>query len=191
MNKIIEKLDKIIAFFIIYSLSFIILFKALNYTLPFVLAFLFSLILRKPTEFLINKFKIKKGIAALLTTLIFFTLILLILSLGITSLTREAIQLGKSSQNYLANNSNNIYNFFSSLEGYYNNLDPSITSAIEKNLSNSLYELSNFTVAATSVIIQSVISFLTYIPYLFMVILFTLISTYFFTKDLTSAKNKV
>lgn len=111
MNKIIEKLDKIIAFFIIYSLSFIILFKALNYTLPFVLAFLFSLILRKPTEFLINKFKIKKGIAALLTTLIFFTLILLILSLGITSLTREAIQLGKSSQNYLANNSNNIYNF--------------------------------------------------------------------------------
>ena len=190
MDRFIEKFDKIILFFIIYTLVFLVFFKALNYALPFVLAFIFSLILKKPTELLISKFKIKKGIASLITTLIFFTLIILLLSLGIASLTKEAIQLGKNTQNYLSNNSNNIYNFFQNLNIYYNNLDPSIINAIENTLLSSVSKISNLTMLITSKIVQGVISFLTYIPYLFMVILFTLHSTYFFTKDLTSAKNK-
>ena len=190
MDRFIEKFDKIILFFIIYTLVFLVFFKALNYALPFVLAFIFSLILKKPTELLISKFKIKKGIASLITTLIFFTLIILLLSLGIASLTKEAIQLGKNTQNYLSNNSNNIYNFFQNLNIYYNNLDPSIINAIENTLLSSVSKISNLTMLITSKIVQGVISFLTYIPYLFMVILFTLLSTYFFPKDLTSAKNK-
>ena len=175
MDRFIEKFDKIILFFIIYTLVFLVFFKALNYALPFVLAFIFSLILKKPTELLISKFKIKKGIASLITTLIFFTLIILLLSLGIASLTKEAIQLGKNTQNYLSNNSNNIYNFFQNLNIYYNNLDPSIINAIENTLLSSVSKISNLTMLITSKIVQGVISFLTYIPYLFMVILFTLL----------------
>lgn len=191
MNELINKFDRVFLFFIIYTLIFILLCKSLNYALPFMLAYIFSLILKKPTELLINKFKIKKGISALITTLVFFAIIIFILSLGITSLTKEAIQLGKSTQTYLANNANNIYNFFENLRVYYNNLDPSIINAIEKNLFGSLSKISNFTMLITSKIIQGVISFLTYIPYLLMVILFTLLSTYFFTKDLTCTKNKL
>lgn len=190
MDEFINKFNKTILFFIIYTLICIVLFKSLNYALPFVLAYIFSLILKKPTELLVNKLKIKRGISALITTLIFFTIIILVLSIGITSLTKEAIQLGKNTQNYLANNANNIYNFLDTLRIHYNNLDPSLISAIEKNLFSSLSKISDFTMIITSKIVQAAISFLTYIPYLFMVILFTLLSTYFFTKDFGSTKGK-
>ncbi|MBU5486389.1 sporulation integral membrane protein YtvI [Clostridium sp. MSJ-11] len=191
MDNLIEKFDKYILFFIIYTLTFILFFKTLKYTLPFFLAFIFSLILKKPTELLIKKLKLKKGFAALITTLLFFALILFCISLIATSFTREAIQLGKNTQNYISNNSANINNFFNNLADYYKNLDPSIIATVESNFASFVSKLSNITVSITSKIIQATVSFLTYIPYLFMLILFTLLSTYFFTKDFSLAKNKL
>lgn len=190
MGRFLQKFDRTILFFIAYSLIFITFFKTLQYTLPFVLALIFALILRRPSTFICKKLKVKNSISSLLVTLIFFTVIISILYTAISSLTREAIQLAKTTQTYLNNNSNNINYIFQDLQHYYNNLEPSIINAIEKNLSSYISKLSNLTVTVTGKIIQGTISFLSYIPYLFMVVLFTLISTYFFTRDLSSAKTK-
>ncbi|KGK86792.1 MULTISPECIES: sporulation integral membrane protein YtvI [unclassified Clostridium] len=190
MGRFLQRFDRTILFFIIYTLVFITFFKTLQFTLPFVLALIFALILRKPSRFICKKFKIKNSISSLLATLFFFTVILSLLYTVIFTLTKEAIQLAKNIQLYLNTNSNNINYLVQDLEQYYNNLDPSIINAIEKNLSSYISKISNLTVLITGKIIQGAISFLGYIPSVFMVVLFTLISTYFFTRDLSSAKTK-
>ncbi|QAT41549.1 sporulation integral membrane protein YtvI [Clostridium sp. JN-9] len=190
MEDLIKKLDKIVIFFIIYSLIFFIFFGTLSYTLPFVLALLFAFFLRIPTEYLIKKFKMKNSLASLISTLVFFAILISALSFGIVAITQEVTQLGKSTQNYLSKNSNQIYNFVENLKKYYSNLDPAISNTLEKNFTGAISKISNMTVTLTGKIISFVINFLSYVPYIIMVILFTLLSTYFFTKDMTSAKEK-
>lgn len=191
MNDLLEKIDKMIIFFIIYTIFVLIFFKTLKYSLPFVLAFIFSLILKKPTEFLTKKFSIKNSLSSFITTLIFFTIIIFLLYFSVTSIVKEGIDLGKNTQIYLSNNSENIKTFLKNLEKYYYNLDPDILKTISNNLLTMLSKLSNYTVVITTKLVQITISLLSYIPYIFMLIFFTLISTYFFTKDLSSAKNKL
>ena len=190
MEDLIKKLDKIVIFFIVYSLIFFIFFGTLSYTLPFVLALLFAFFLRIPTEYLIKKFKMKNSLASLISTLVFFAILISALSFGIVAITQEVTQLGKSTQNYLSKNSNQIYNFVENLKKYYSNLDPAISNTLEKNFTGAISKISNMTVTLTGKIISFVINFLSYVPYIIMVILFTLLSTYFFTKDMTSAKEK-
>ncbi|MBU5270204.1 sporulation integral membrane protein YtvI [Clostridium cochlearium] len=190
MEYLLKKIDKMIVFFIIYTISFLVFFKTLKYSLPFVLAFIFSIILKKPTEFLIKKFNLKNSISSFITTLIFFTIIIFSLYFSTTSLIKEGIDLGKNTQIYISNNSKNISAFLKNLEKYYYNLDPAILKTISNNLLTMLSKVSDYTVVITTKLVQITISFLSYIPYIFMLIIFTLISTYFFTKDLTSAKNK-
>jgi sporulation integral membrane protein YtvI len=191
MHEIIDKFDKLIVFFIAYTIIFFVFFSTLNYTLPFVLALLFALILRKPTEFLIRKLKVNSSLASLISTITLFTIITILLSWGVTILMQEAIQLGKNTQLYISKNSTTIYDSVDNFKQYYTNLDPNIISTLEKNFSSYITKLSNITVQVTGKIVSTLISFLAAIPYILMVVLFTLLTTYFFTKDMTSCKNKL
>lgn len=191
MDRLFKKIDKIAIFFIVYTVIFIGFFKTLTYTLPFVLALIFSLILMKPTKVLVNKFKVKRSIASLITTIAFFIIITLLLLWSAAHLIQETTQLAKNIQLYLSNNSNLFPNFYKKIYTYYSNLDPSIINAIEKNLSSTITKVSNATISVTSAILGGIISFFSSIPYIFMVIFFTLISTYYFTKDITGFKEKV
>lgn len=188
MNELINKINKISLFFIIYTIVFLVFFSTLNYTLPFVLAFIFALILKRPTLFISRKLKMSNALSSFITTIIFFTIIITALSFGISIITQETIQLGKNTQLYISRNSDNIYNSFYKLQKYYNNLDPYIINALEKNFTNFINKLSNMAVTISGKLVSSLINLLTTIPYILMVILFTLLTTYFFTKDMSSSK---
>lgn len=190
LDNLIEKFNKLSLFFIAYTIIFLVFFKTLSYTLPFVLAFIFALLLHKPTKYLINKFKFSNSAASLLTTFVFFAIIISLLSLGIAALTSEAIQLGKNTQSYVVQNTDKISNLFDKAQDYYKNLDPTILNAIESNLSSTASKVSKTAVDVTTKMVSGTVSFLSYIPYILMVVLCTLLATYFFTKDLTSAKDK-
>lgn len=190
MDEILQKLDKYVLYFLIYTLVFVLFFNTLSYTLPFVLAFIFAYFLQKPTKFLINKFKLKNSIASLITTLLFFALIIFLLSMGIATITSEVIALAKNTQVYILKNSGNIYKFFNDLQNNFNDLDPSIIKAVQDYFLNSLSKIGSVTFNLTGKVISYIITFVTTIPYVVMVILFTLLATYFFTKDLSSVKNK-
>ncbi|NFV68468.1 sporulation integral membrane protein YtvI [Clostridium botulinum] len=191
MDKFIEKLDKLILFFIIYTISFLVFFKTLPYTLPFVLAFLFALALKKPTNYLIEKLKVKNSLASFIITLVFFSIIITLLFRGINSLVHEVIDFGRNAQVYLYSHEQEISNYVDNIYRYYLNLQPSIIDSIEKTIGNSFSKISNIIVFITSKIVSSFIKLLGSIPYILMIILFTLLSTYFFTKDLTKHKNKI
>lgn len=191
MDSLINKIDRYCIFLLCYTLLFTLFFSTLGYTLPFILALIFAFILQKPTKFLIKKLRIKKSLATLFTTLTFFAVLISLMSWGITVLTQETIQLGKSTQLYFTNNLTNISNIVTSITNYYKNLDPSIVNAIESNISTLYSRFSYMTALLLKSIVSIFIGFMSSIPYIFMLILFTLLSTYFFTKDLTSAKHKV
>lgn len=190
MDKFVDKIDNLLIFFIIYTVIFLVFFKTLTYTLPFVLAFIFALILQKPTIYLIKKLKIKNSLASIITTILFFTIILTILSLIMTSLITELIQLGKSTQQYFRDTTF-IYNFLNNVKNYYNNLDPTVLNTIQTNLSSSVAKISTLLTSFVSGTVTNLVSFLASIPYIIMVILFTFLSTYFFTKEISISKNKM
>ena len=135
-----------------------------------------------------RKFKIKSTIASLFTTTVFFTVIVILLSLIITTITSETIQLGKNIQSYISSNKDSILNFFSNLQNYYKNLDPSIISNIESNISNYITKTINLSMNTSTKIFSQTLGFVSIIPYTLMVLLFTLLTTYFFTKDLSIFK---
>lgn len=191
MDEFINKIDRLIIFFVVYTLVFYLIFGTLNYTLPFALALVFSMIISKPTKFIIKKFKIKNSIASLITTSIFFILLVAILAGIIAGLTKEVVGIAKGIQVYISNNSNDISHFFNKLYKYYNNLDPVIISNIEKNISSSLTKISNLTVKITSGALSGLLSLFSSVPYMIMLAIFTVLSTFHFTKDMSAAKEKV
>lgn len=191
MDNILIKIDKLAIFFISYTFVFVIFFGTIGYTLPFVLALILAFLLKTPTQFLMKKFKIKNTIASLLTTTIFFTIIVILLSLIITTITSESIQLGKNLQSYISLNKHIILDFFNNLQNYYKNLDPSILTNIESNINNYITKTINFSMNASTKIFSQTLGFVSAIPYTLMVLLFTLLTTYFFTKDLSSSSEKL
>jgi len=191
MESIIKKIDKLVIFFAFYTFIFVVFFGTIGYTLPFVLALILALLLKTPTRYLMRKFKIKNSIASLFTTTIFFTIIVILLSLVITTITSETIQLGKNIQSYITDNKNNIFDFFSNMQSYYKNLDPSIISNIESNITGYITKTINLSMNASTKIFSHTLGFVSTIPYTLMVLLFTLFTTYFFTKDLSSTGKKI
>ena len=190
MENILIKFDKLSIFFVLYTIIFVIFFGTIGYTLPFVFALILALFLKIPTRYLMRKFKIKNTIASLFTTTIFFTIIIVLLSLIITTITSESIQLGKTIQSYFALNKDDIVSFFSNLQNYYKNLDPTIISNIEANITSYITKTLNIGMAASTKIFSQTLDFVSTIPYVLMVLLFTLLATYFFTKDLSSTNRK-
>jgi len=191
MENILKKIDRLAIFFVLYTLVFVVFFGTLSYTLPFVLALILASILKSPTKFLMRKFRIQNALASLFTTTIFFTVIVILLSLIITTITSETIQLVKNIQLYFSNNKNEIIDFFKNLQNYYKNLDPSILNNIEANISNYITKTLNISMNASTKVFSLTLGFMSTIPYTLMVLLFTLLTTYFFTKDLSSTSKKI
>lgn len=190
MQKILDKLDRLIIFVIIYSLCFITFFNTLKYTIPFVLALIFAFILQKPTNYLIKRFNLKNSVAALITISISSSIVIVILIWGINSITNEIVLLTKNLQTYLSENTSKITNFINNLHRYYKSLDPSIVNTIETNISNFSTKTISATLNVSGKVMSGILISISYIPYIVMVIIFTLVSTYFFTKDFSSAKSK-
>jgi sporulation integral membrane protein YtvI len=184
------KIDKLVIFFIAYSLIFIVFFKTLKYTFPFVLAIVFSLILYKPTMYIIKKFKIKNTIASLIVTIVFYTIVLALFVWLVIIIAQELISLGGNIQDYLALNQASIYNFFEKIQTYFMNLDADVINSIRDNLLNSLSNISKNTVLITRAIVTFLLSTVSFIPYFFLVIIFSILSTYLFMKELTNEESK-
>ncbi|MGH4119122.1 sporulation integral membrane protein YtvI [Clostridium sp.] len=191
MDKFLQKIDKLAIFFILYTFIFVIFFGTIDYTLPFVLALILALILKIPTKYLMEKFNVKSTVASLLTTTVFFTIIVVLLTLVITTLTSETIQLAKNIQLYISSNKDSIVNFLINMQNYYKNLDPSILSNIESNITEYITKTINISFDASTKIFSQTLGFVSAIPYILMVLLFTLLATYFFTKDLSSSTKKL
>lgn len=191
MNFLKERFDRLVIFVITYTLAALIFYRTLDYTLPFVLAFVCAYIIRRPTLYLCSRFRLKRATASLITTVVFFAVIISVLSWGLTQIAQEAVNLGKNTQNYIDMYMADIVRMADNLGNFYHNLDPSILSAIESNFSSSMTKLSNATVAVTGKALTMLLNLVASIPYILMVVVFTMLATYFFIKDMSAARTKL
>lgn len=188
-----DKLSKLVLFFAIYTLSFVFFTSTIKFTLPFILAGIFALILKSPTKYLIKKIKMKSWLASLASTIIFFSLFIFILILAISSLTSELVSVAKTLQEFLSSNSSSYFtelgSFFQSIVDNLNLIDPSVWNNIVKTATESLNKFLQLGVSGVTSLITGLFSFFGYVPYIGMVIAFTLLSTYFFTEKVATASS--
>lgn len=189
-----NKIDRLLIFFIAYTLTFFIFFETIKFTMPFILAFIFALILKYPSKLLINKLNFKPWLAALITTLVFFGILIFLIILIFTALTNEILGLKDYLQKIISDSSSGVTNLITHYQSYifdFNiDLDPSIMETIRTNLTQSITKLINNLINFSTSVLQGTITLISYIPYLVMVIIFTLVTTYFITKLICTDNSK-
>ncbi|WP_297521776.1 sporulation integral membrane protein YtvI [uncultured Clostridium sp.] len=173
-------------FFICYTLVFVIFFGTLKFTAPFVFAILFAFMLKRPTKYISKKFKLKGWLASLLTTIIFFISIIAIISLLTLSLTLETIDITTDLKKIISSYSSEINIFLNNLEEKLTLYKISIDSEI---ITNHISTLISSIFEAASAILQYLIKFLSYIPFIISTTFFTIIATYLFTKSFVQKNN--
>ena len=187
-----SKLARYSLFFIIYTLVFYIFVSTLKYTLPFVFAFCIALLLKKPTKVLMHKFNISLTIASLITSLSFWAVIILLNVLLFSLMIDELFILAKRVQLFFSSDYNNLNSLMSKAQ---NNLlkmsiDPIILNYLKDSLLSSFKDIAGNIMSLSTAALQFIINILKYIPYIFMLIIFTIISTYFITKELIIRSSK-
>ena len=187
----IKKLDKLAIFLIIYTILFFAIVYTLPYTIPFILALIFAYILQFPVKFLVNKLRFNNSIASLFCTIILFSIIVYIIFYLVTFGITEIQSVSQSIQTFTTSNYSKMNSYVNNLGKMYKDLDPTVISTIEKNFSDYVSRVVSETLNISGQLMSILLNFVSYVPYLILVFIFTLLSTYFFTKDLSLAKNKI
>ncbi|SHK15185.1 sporulation integral membrane protein YtvI [Paramaledivibacter caminithermalis] len=174
-NIIISKLMVLFILVLIY----IIIAKSFILLLPFVFGWIISIIIEPMVCFLNKRLKIYRGISSFISIIAFVLIAgLIIFSLGgllISELTKLSNKL--PSLSFKANDFIPYIN--NKLEPFYINVSPNISKSIYDTLYNFINSLTKY----IGVLASSTINFVTAIPNLVLFILFTLLSSFFISKD--------
>lgn len=175
----IRKLKHFIIFIVIFTIFFVTFFKTINFTSPFIIAFIIALC-TKPLMYLFkNKLKLSDGLSALLSTVLVFSILIIILTIVIYKITVESKQLLTSMPNiYIIQEQ--VGNVLSKVRIYFSHVDPSIVQKAQDQISGIL----STTFDITANILNTLVSFAIGVPMFLLLIVVTLLSTYFFTKDM-------
>lgn len=184
-SQFIVSLKKFGIFFVIYTALFAMLYFTSTYTFPFLVAFAIAFLIQPVTRFFRTGLKFRRNIPALLASFIVYLLIFSILGLLFYSIISEAMLLLR---NLKTTNLESIINPLNSvideISVYFQNIDPTF---IEKN-SSQLTDIlkSGLNIAGKS--LNAFLSIALSIPMWITIIFVVILSTYFFTRDMSSIK---
>lgn len=185
---LLQKLKKVSIFLVVYTVLFVGFFSTISYTLPFVLAIIIAYLMKPLTNFFKSKFNMSNGFSSFISTVISFSLITLAITLLVMKITVESRDILLSLPNI---NIKSITSFFMSsienLKHFYENLDPSITKQLEAQIAS----VASGIIDVFGVMLDKLVTLALSLPMIFMVILVTLLATFFISKDLTSIQNRI
>lgn len=179
MNK--KSLFRFLLFLIIYTVVFSVFFGTIKLTIPFIIGGITVTILKKPTKWLSEKLRLKTAIASILMIVLFYSFAIWIVFLLVSGTIYELKNI-TSSINF-EELSLILTNFARDAFGFYKQLDPGILDFVEQNIQQFSSSLSATGLEIGKRIIESSFLFFKNIPYLFTMIGFAIISTYFFLSD--------
>jgi sporulation integral membrane protein YtvI len=174
-------------FLLIYTALFVLLYSTSSFTFPFILAFAIAFLIQPVTRFFRNRLKFKNNTPALLASLLVYVVISALLAFLFYSIISEAKQL-------LVNLSNAnldivtapVKNILNEIGEYFQKIDPTF---IEKNSSQFTGLLKNgLNIVGTS--LSAFLSIALSIPVWITIIIIVILSTYFFSRDMTNIKKK-
>lgn len=178
-DKYAQLYHKYMFYLIIAFIIYIAIFKLLPALLPFIIAAILAIIIDPIIEFLEHKLKIPRGLAAAITMLSLFGLILLIIAIATTQIIAELQKLLWILPQYFNTANKDINTIIAQIENLYANLPKNITNIIQNNIGNIVNTLYGMSKAA----INYLINLFSNIPHMFMISMITLIATFFMSKD--------
>lgn len=186
----IKKYDKILIYVTVYTIAFFLFVKTLPYTIPFVLAFSIAAIVSPIVKKLVlwTKNKINENFLILLTLLSFYGLLGTLIASLIVRLVNQSILLVTNTISYLNNNYDNIASWIQAqydwIASNIQALDPSIIETGSEMLTNALASLQEVVITLGKAIGGFTLSLVAGLPNLLLVIIFTIVCSFFFTKKL-------
>jgi sporulation integral membrane protein YtvI len=177
-----KKLIKLLLLTLAVAVSIYLSFKLLKYVFPFVLAFIFSAIIKPTVEFLNVKLKIRRGLSTLICTLIFFIIIGTIMFFLVIAMINQISGLVRSLPEWLKDISKPLSNIITSLNHlseYFPNLSDELSSSLDQISVSLMSSLTSIAADVGQFIINRAVS----IPGAIIFIFITVLSTYFYTKD--------
>lgn len=172
---------RFIAFLLIYTFVFCLFFGTIKLTIPFIIGGITVTILKKPTKWLSEKLRFNTAIASILMILIFYSFAIWVIFLLVSGTIYELRNITSSINfEYLTVT---LTNFSRDIFGLYKQLDPGILDFIDQNIQQLSSSLSTTGLDIGKRIIESSFLFFKNIPYLFTMVGFAIISTYFFLSD--------
>lgn len=184
----IKKYDKILIYLVLYTIVVITFFKTLPYTIPFVLAFIIASIVSPVIKKLITwtKNKINQNLLILATLLTFYGIIgTLITALTIRLVNQTALFI-VNTVSYINDNYDSIVNWFQDqyewIVSNVQSLDPAIIESGSEMLSSTLNSLKDVLISMGKVIGGFAIDTVAGLPTLMLIVIFTVVCSFFFTK---------
>lgn len=186
-NDFIKSLKNFGIFFLIYTGVFVLFFFTSSYTFPFIVAFAIAFLIQPVTKFLRTKMKFRKNTPAILASFIVYILIFTLLALLFYSIISEAMQLVRNlSKANLDVVIKPIRSIINEIGLYFQNIDPTFIEKNSSQLTNLLKNGMNIVGKSLNTFLSIALSIPMWITVMFVVIL----STYFFTRDMRSIKNR-
>ncbi|MGG7176428.1 AI-2E family transporter [Clostridium paraputrificum] len=192
---LIENTKRIIKFLLIYTIGFMLLVVGLKYAIPFVIALAIAMSLRplKNRILAINKrfkkFKISEGLVSMLLTVS----IVAITSLILFAAGYKIVEQLKNFYDYITNQdtlniiindtSIRVNNFLESME----NMNPDVMVKVNEVATKVVSVVTSL----TATFVQNLLNILVSIPTAFIMVLITIIATFFFTKDIDKIEVKI
>ncbi|MBZ4662531.1 MAG: ytvI [Caloramator sp.] len=180
------KLRNFAIFIVIYTLVFFLFFSTLSYTLPFVIGIIVSLISLPLVKFLKHKLKFKDSIASLISVLLVYIIFVLLLIGIFTKITYEIKQLVSSIPN-VNTFIPYIQEYFDKLRLYYDAIDPAIVQKINDQITKFAYSSLDISLS----ILNKLLSIILKLPVIFLVLFVSLLSSYFFSKDMLNFRSSI
>lgn len=168
-------------FLIVISIVFClaIVFKLTIFYLPFLVAYIISIIIDPIIKFINKKTSLSRKTCSIIVLVLLFAIIMGIIVLGGIKLTEEATNLVGGLNNYLEK----TIIFFDDIISKINFNNLSISDEVVEIFQNTFLEYLNMVTSYLKGILNKLIEYITAIPGLFISIIITILATYFISSD--------
>lgn len=189
----ISNYETVLIYVLIYTITFFALIATLKYTAPFLLAIIIGKFLVRPVKALSKKLKINTTLGTVIVVTIFYAVILTLLTLIIVRAINQAGALFNTLSNFISSNSENISlnvtNFYQRIQEQFKSLDPAVSDQIINIMNQTTSGATTFIANMGKSIFNFMISIVANLPYISLVIVFSMICTYFFTMKFVQKPN--
>jgi len=147
--------------------------------LPFIIALILSMLMEPVVKLLQNRLRVSRGLAAVISMVIFFGGIMLVVSTIILQLVAELIKLSISLPRVAAELQKYYQHLVEKATAFYVTLSPGVLSSLEQSINNLTSSLQGLISKA----VNSILLFISFVPGTVTIIIVSLLATYFLTRD--------
>ena len=170
-----------------YTFITLVLVNISFYFVPFIVAFIISLLIEPLIRFMTCKLKLSRKISAFICLVSIFILLGFGLFFGISKIIVELSNISRNIPLYSEIVTKNIEKITSYTSDFYFSLPPKVT----KSLENSFIEISDTLSNSLDFIVKRIVNTAISLPNAFIFLLVTIVSTYFFISDKEIISKKV